>query len=372
MASIKKSISVFGVSFLNADQEKRNRYYLSNEEYAFFLKKLARVGIKDVLVNNTMDGTEIYCMSDSIRLISDIYRKIKHIDELEFKKDFYTKNHHQTLNHFYEFISGLKSKSFNINFEVVQNAYRNSAKYGLSGQVINELISGANHLISHISENNQANKSDYNLYYNIVQTLKKLGYRQSDAILLIGADDQVAILIALLQSSGFNNLKVIAEYKSAIQRFEGITDINTGWFENIAYQFKQSSLVINTVDIESYVAIEQLDELDRKLIFELASNQYLSKSKSHLVYNPKHFMLNKDIRAQQLRHLNFIYKAVGLQTKKVADKLALLNATDQTEYDYEEKASIYWFANTKVLKQQEEIHGLRFNNLHENVYLKAI
>ena len=64
---------VIGISYKNADLHTRGRFNLSRSQKIKILEKAKRLGISEILINNTCNRTEIYSFAKSHLYLSIYY-----------------------------------------------------------------------------------------------------------------------------------------------------------------------------------------------------------------------------------------------------------------------------------------------------------
>ncbi len=204
-----QSLILLGSSHQVADLSAREKISLPAESIDDFYKGLGQInGIKEYLLLNTCNRTEIYAASNnrlSFEPIKNYFSSFKNIDPIFINKHFYKRNDSEVVSHLFEVASGIDSQMVG-ETEIlgqVKKAYEDACRRKISGKILNRLFQKGFQAAKWVRTNTGISKGQVNLGNVICELARRIFGKVSNCrVLVIGAGDVAESAIGAFKSRG--------------------------------------------------------------------------------------------------------------------------------------------------------------------------
>jgi len=180
---------VIGISYKNADLHTRGKFNLSRPQKIKILEKAKRLGISEILINNTCNRTEIYSFAKGPSILVNLLCEQSNGNHKTFENLGYIFENTEALNHIFNVGTGLDSQILG-DFEVIsqlKNSFNLSKDNQLIGSFTERLTNSVIQASKRIKTETKISSGATSVAYAAVQfIINEVDDVSNKSVLLIG------------------------------------------------------------------------------------------------------------------------------------------------------------------------------------------
>ena len=180
---------VIGISYKNADLYTRGRFNLSRPQKIKILEKAKRLGISEILINNTCNRTEIYSFAKSPSVLVNLLCEESNGNHKTFENLGYIFKNTEAINHIFNVGTGLDSQILG-DFEIIgqlKNSFNLSKDNQLIGSFMERLTNSVIQASKRIKTETKISSGATSVAYAAVQfIINEVDDVSNKNVLLIG------------------------------------------------------------------------------------------------------------------------------------------------------------------------------------------
>ena len=180
---------VVGISYKNADLHTRGKFNLSRPQKIKILEKAKRLGISEILINNTCNRTEIYSFAKGPSILVNLLCEQSNGNHKTFENLGYIFENTEALNHIFNVGTGLDSQILG-DFEVIsqlKNSFNLSKDNQLIGSFTERLTNSVIQASKRIKTETKISSGATSVAYAAVQfIINEVDDVSNKSVLLIG------------------------------------------------------------------------------------------------------------------------------------------------------------------------------------------
>ena len=180
---------VIGISYKNADLHTRGKFNLSRPQKIKILEKAKRLGISEILINNTCNRTEIYSFAKSPSVLVNLLCEESNGNHKTFENLGYIFENTEAINHIFNVGTGLDSQILG-DFEIIgqlKNSFNLSKNNQLIGSFMERLTNSVIQASKRIKTETKISSGATSVAYAAVQfIINEVDDVSNKNVLLIG------------------------------------------------------------------------------------------------------------------------------------------------------------------------------------------
>ena len=180
---------VIGISYKNADLHTRGKFNLSRPQKIKILEKAKKLGISEILINNTCNRTEIYSFAKSPSLLVNLLCEKSNGNHQTFENLGYIFENTEAINHIFKVGTGLDSQILG-DFEIIgqlKNSFNLSKDNHLIGSFMERLTNSVIQASKRIKTETKISSGATSVAYAAVQfIINEVDDVSNKNVLLIG------------------------------------------------------------------------------------------------------------------------------------------------------------------------------------------
>ena len=180
---------VIGISYKNADLHTRGKFNLSRPQKIKILEKAKKLGISEILINNTCNRTEIYSFAKSPSLLVNLLCEKSNGNHQTFENLGYIFENTEAINHIFKVGTGLDSQILG-DFEIIgqlKNSFNLSKDNHLIGSFMERLTNSVIQASKRIKTETKISSGATSVAYAAVQfIINEVNDVSNKSVLLIG------------------------------------------------------------------------------------------------------------------------------------------------------------------------------------------
>ena len=180
---------VIGISYKNADLHTRGKFNLSRPQKIKILEKAKKLGISEILINNTCNRTEIYSFAKNPSLLVNLLCEKSNGNHQTFENLGYIFENTEAINHIFKVGTGLDSQILG-DFEIIgqlKNSFNLSKHNRLIGSFMERLTNSVIQASKRIKTETKISSGATSVAYAAVQfIINEVNDVSNKSVLLIG------------------------------------------------------------------------------------------------------------------------------------------------------------------------------------------
>ena len=180
---------VIGISYKNADLHTRGKFNLSRAQKIKILEKAKKLGISEILINNTCNRTEIYSFAKNPSVLVNLLCEKSNGNHQTFENLGYIFENTEAINHIFKVGTGLDSQILG-DFEIIgqlKNSFNLSKDNHLIGSFMERLTNSVIQASKRIKTETKISSGATSVAYAAVQfIINEVNDVSNKSVLLIG------------------------------------------------------------------------------------------------------------------------------------------------------------------------------------------